>query len=228
MKYLKFFENYTNIVLYHGTEDTYENPKTDTRLNGLYCSDDIRAAKIYGDIIWKITPKTDIKIKDLSDGFDLLNYFIDKEIIDKEDIDDDLEGYILSGRLFQYDISSRTHYMDYLVSEVDSEGYDLVKVPDDLQGIGGDIAYIIINIEKFECSCNMLESVELNFLQRKEYLKWKNSRGARVKIFTDSKDGFGEIRGLFPKIDIARKDFKGLSINTGSCWIFLARSNALR
>ncbi|MCU0822613.1 MAG: hypothetical protein MUC95_09105 [Spirochaetes bacterium] len=54
-----------------------------------------------------------------------------------------------------------------------------------------------------------------NILNITEYLKWKNSKSARVKIFTDSEDGFNEIKGLFPKIDIVKKEFKGLFLNTG-------------
>ena len=74
-------------------------------------------------------------------------------------------------------------------------------------------AFSNLNIDPLQIREIMLPAP--NIFNITEYLKWKNSRGARVKIFTDSKDGFGEIRGLFPKIDIARKDFKGLSINTG-------------
>ena len=152
-KVLEIAQEYANkygfISLYHGTDDKYENLKTDQRLSGLYTSTDIKAAEIYGNYIWEIQPKENIKIKDLSDPFEMLQTL--SQIIGYDEIDEDLEGYVLSGKLFQYDISSRTHYVDYIVDDAAGEGYDLIKIPDDLHGYGDNIAYIIINIDKFNC-----------------------------------------------------------------------------
>ncbi len=57
----------------------------------------------------------------------------------------DLENYILNGQLFQYDIASRTHYMDDVVRQVEYDKYDIVMSPDDLGGKGENIAYIVVN-----------------------------------------------------------------------------------
>lgn len=150
MKYVKFYENFNSLILYHGTPEEFEHLKTDSRLSGLYASTAIEVAKTYSGrngSIYKLHPKKEIKIKDLSDGFDLLQYIIKEEIIDE--IDDDLENYILGGRLFQYDIQSRTHYVDSIVNNVRYDGFDLVKIPDDLGGYGENVAYVILNMEKF-------------------------------------------------------------------------------
>ena len=151
-KVLEIAEEYAKsknyLILYHGSEDKHENLKTNVKLSGLYTSTDIEAAKMYGDYIWKIQPKEDVKIKDLSDPFEMLMTL--SQIIGHDEIDEDLENYILSGRLFQYDISSRTHYVDYIIDDAAGEGFDLVKIADDLRGYGDNIAYVIINIEKFK------------------------------------------------------------------------------
>ena len=148
MKYLKLFENFNNLVLYHGSRIKFENLQVSAGLEGLYTSVDIKVAEDYGPFIFKITSSKNIRIKDLSYPFELLNYLVEN-IIDKENIDTDLENYILSGRLFQYEISSNTHYMDYLVKDLRNQGYDLIKVPDDLGGKGDNIAYIITKLDNF-------------------------------------------------------------------------------
>ena len=148
IKLFKIFEELQSTILYHGTnEDITENDiQPDKRLKGIYTTTARSAAKDYGDNILCFKLKNNAKILDLSDGYDLYNWMVKQSIIEDEELEDsDLENYILSGRLFQYDWQSKTHKCDFVVSHAKNEGYDVVKVPDDLRGKGDNIAWIIIN-----------------------------------------------------------------------------------
>ena len=148
IKLFKIFEELQSTILYHGTnEDITENDiQPDKRLKGIYTTTARSAAKDYGDNILCFKLKNNAKILDLSDGYDLYNWMVKQSIIEDEELEDsDLENYILSGRLFQYDWQSKTHKCDFVVSHAKNEGYDVVKVPDDLRGKVDNIAWIIIN-----------------------------------------------------------------------------------
>ena len=148
IKLFKIFEELQSTILYHGTNEdiTESDIEPDKRLKGIYTTTDRSAAKDYGDNILCFKLKNNTKILDLSDGYELYNWMVEQSIIEDEELEDsDLENYIISGRLFQYDWQSKTHKCDFVVLHAKNEGYDVVKVPDDLRGMGDNTAWIIIN-----------------------------------------------------------------------------------
>ncbi len=131
------------LILFHGSDNKFTDIEPNKRLRGLYMSTDISVAKDYGKYTYSYSVLPSAKILDLSDPQDFLAYIQKNNIID--DMDFDLENYILNGQLFQYDIASRTHYMDDVVRQVEYDKYDIVMSPDDLGGKGENIAYIVVN-----------------------------------------------------------------------------------
>jgi hypothetical protein len=152
IKKFKIFEEQSSelflVTLYHGTNEniTESEIEPDKRLKGIYTSTSRSVAKDYGNNILTFKLKNGASILDLSDGYDLYSWMVKNEIIYGDELEDtDLENYITSGRLFQYDIQSKTHKCDFIVSHAKNEGYDVVKIPDDLNGKGDNIAWVIIN-----------------------------------------------------------------------------------
>lgn len=135
--------NSNNIFLYHGTNEniTSSEIEPDKRLKGIYTSTSSDVAKDYGDNILRFQLKNNAKILNLSDGY------IKMKLLMKMN-DTDLENHhIVSGYLYNWMISSKTHKANYIVEQAKFDGYDVVKVPDALGGKGDDIAWIIINKE---------------------------------------------------------------------------------
>ncbi|MDY6933579.1 MAG: hypothetical protein SVZ03_05060 [Spirochaetota bacterium] len=54
-----------------------------------------------------------------------------------------------------------------------------------------------------------------NLLNITKFIKWKNSKGGRIKLFSDSKEKIDLMQKLFSDVSIIRKDSNGLSFNTG-------------
>lgn len=148
MRFDEYYLTEESKVLYHGTNKDYsfDELKLNNKLYGLYLTTSKEVAKSYGKYITAFELKHEAKILDLSDSYDLYNYMIKKEILDSDDQEDkDLKNYIMNGQIFQYDISSNTHYADRIVSQSENDGYDVVKIPDEL-GYGSDnIAWIVMN-----------------------------------------------------------------------------------
>jgi hypothetical protein len=134
-------------ILYHGTKDDYEpsQVQVNKRMQGLYLTTSEEAASKYGEVR-AYRPNPDVKILDLSyEGADLWEWMREHDILDEEDLEnEDLHNYVLNGQIFQYDISSNTHYADYIVRTAKSLGYDIVKISDWL-GHGDNIAWIATN-----------------------------------------------------------------------------------
>ncbi len=115
---------------------------------GIYLSESKDVARDYageGGKIYKYKVDKKAKVLNLTDGEMVLRYMLDNGIIDKEEINSDLENYILSGRLFQYDPYNRTGIVDDLLATAKSQGYDVVRLYDDLDGKSNNIATVVIN-----------------------------------------------------------------------------------
>ena len=147
-------ENEQGLVLYHGTPDNglnIEDIEPDYNLKGLYTTIDKIAAKQYtgsdGKIFsFRIRPTA--KILNLGDGNELYEWMVENGLFDDDDLSDvDLENYIKDGKIFQYDISSRTHFADDLVGTAKYMGYDIVIILDDLRGYGDNLAYVVMNMD---------------------------------------------------------------------------------
>ena len=135
-------------ILYHGSNKDYafDQLKIDNNLYGYYLTTSIDVAKDYGRYIKSFKLNEKAKILNLSDSDVLYSYMIKKEILDDDDQEnEDLKNYIMNGQIFQYDISSNTHYVDRIVRQVENDGYDVVKIPDQLGHGSDDIAWIVIN-----------------------------------------------------------------------------------
>lgn len=119
-------------VLYHGTRQEYapDDVKTDQNMQGLYMTTSQESASDYGDVR-SYRLKSDAKILDLSDGNELWEWMAEQGILDEEDIENiDLHNYVINGEVYQYDLSSRTHYADDIVKTARHLGYDVIKMPD--------------------------------------------------------------------------------------------------
>ncbi|MDY6968635.1 MAG: LysM peptidoglycan-binding domain-containing protein [Spirochaetota bacterium] len=55
----------------------------------------------------------------------------------------------------------------------------------------------------------------LNIMSITKFVKWKNSLKSGIKIFSDFKDRINYLQKLFPDSRIIRKNFNGLSLDTG-------------
>ncbi len=135
------------ITLYHGTNEDFPDSEISIgkRMYGIHLTTDPEAAKLYGKVkTYTLSP--DASTLDLSDPDQTWQFMVREGILDKEDqADVDLQRYVEEGRLFQYDISSRTHYADDVAKTVQYLGYDLVMLPDDLGGLGENIAWVVVN-----------------------------------------------------------------------------------
>ncbi len=142
------------LIVYHGTDDSYLNiddVKPDIRLKGLYTTTDKKVALDYtgpsknGKIFtFKLNLSGNILYLDYED---IYQWMVDNEILNDDDLDDiDLRDSIETGRIFQYDISSGTHYANYLISTAKSMGYDVVVMPDYLGSYVDNFAYVVINM----------------------------------------------------------------------------------
>lgn len=148
MRFDEYYLTEESKVLYHGSNIDYsfDELKIDNNLYGLYLTTSKEVAKDYGRYIKSFQLKPIVKILDLSDPDVLYSYMIKKEILDDDDQEDeDLKNYIMGGQIFQYDMSSRTHYANRIVGQAESDGYDIVKIPDKLGHGSDNIAWIIIN-----------------------------------------------------------------------------------
>jgi len=136
-------------VLYHGSSNKFKAEDIDfaqgNLREGIYLSGSKSVANDYGKNIheYKISPSA--KVLDLSDGESTLNYILKNEILEKDDIDVDLENYILNGQIFQYDPYNRIGIVDDIMVAAKSDGYDVVKFLDDLGGESDNIATIVVN-----------------------------------------------------------------------------------
>ncbi len=140
------FEQPGGITLYHGTNQEFESKDITTgrRMYGVHLTTDKDVAREYGAVkTYTLSP--DAKVLDLSDG-DLLWEFMQREgILEPEELEDiDLENYVKNGRLFQYDISSRTGLANDVARNAQSLGYDVIRMVDDLGGRGDDVAYVVV------------------------------------------------------------------------------------
>ena len=135
------------ILYYHGTKNDYSAGEVATgqRMFGIHLTTDPKVAQDYGDVrAYQIAPSA--RFLNLSDGYDLWNWMIKNEILDQDDIQNpDLESYVVGGRLFQYDISSRTYFQNDIAKTVQTQGYDVVMLPDDLGSYEDNTAYVVVN-----------------------------------------------------------------------------------
>ncbi|GEM_PF-2922042 len=135
------------IVLYHGTDADYPNPEITTgkRMFGIHLTTAEEAAREYGKVKTYVLA-SDARVLDLSDGDSLWEYMRKNEILDEEDLNNiDLQNYVTSGQIYQYDVSSRTHFADFVAKQAKNDGYDVVKMIDNLRGLGDDTAYVVVN-----------------------------------------------------------------------------------
>lgn len=133
---------------YHGTNEDYADAKISTGqgMFGIHLTTDESAAKDYGKNVKQFTLTPDAKVLDLSDGGDLWAFMQKHGVIDAEDAASvDLENYTTGGQLFQYDLSSKTHFADHVAQTAKALGYDVVKMPDDLGGKGDNVAHVVVN-----------------------------------------------------------------------------------
>ncbi len=136
-------------TFYHGTKKGFDSQ--DIKIGegnlreGIYLSNSKNASRQYGDKVheYKIDPES--KTLNLSTGEETLDFIIKKKILKKENIDIDLENYILSGKIFQYDPFNRQGLVDKILSAAKKEGYDAVDLFDDLGGGSNNVAKVIIN-----------------------------------------------------------------------------------
>lgn len=136
--------------LHHGTTRDYkpEEVQVGQNLQGLYLTTDHDAAKHYGDVrTYKLKPNA--RVLDLSDGDELWSWMRKNDILDDEDVkSEDLYNYVVNGQIYQYDISNRTHYADYIVLTAAHMGYDVVKISD--YPLGEDhVAWVATNTNVF-------------------------------------------------------------------------------
>jgi ADP-Ribosyltransferase in polyvalent proteins len=152
------------IPLYHGTKEDYPADQIDVgkRMFGIHLATDKNAAEKYGEVrTYEIAPNA--KILDLSDGEELWHYMQKSGILDKEDLKNpDLYNYVTGGQVFQYDISSRTHFADDVAKTAKSQGYDVIKMLDDLGSYedGGNIAHVVVNPEVLKPYSSFLPAQE--------------------------------------------------------------------
>jgi len=135
-------------IFYHGSQKDFKSEDIDFNKGnlreGAYLSSNLDVAKTYGKNIHEYTIDPKSKTLDLSDGESTLDFILKEDILEKADIDVDLENYILSGRIFQYDPYNRQGIVDNIMVAAKSKGYDVVKLFDDL-GVEDNIATIVVN-----------------------------------------------------------------------------------
>ena len=113
---------------------------------GLYLTQVPEVADNYGTPL-RLAVSNRAKVLDLSDGASLLQYMQDNGILDDDDMSDpDLVGYIESGRPFQADPFNRSGYMDQVMDNAETDGYQVVRLLDDLgQDEEGNIATVVLD-----------------------------------------------------------------------------------
>ena len=138
----------TVVKLYHGTTKEFPDADITTgkKMFGIHLTTDAAAAKDYGPNVKAYQLAPGARTLDLSDGGDLWQFMQQHGIVDKEQAaDPDLERYVTGGQLFQYDLSSKTHLADTVAQTAKAQGYDMVKMPDDLGGKGDNTAHVVLN-----------------------------------------------------------------------------------
>lgn len=135
------------IILYHGTNAEFADVDIETgrKMYGIHLTTDESVAQEYGKVKkYFISPDT--KVLDLSDGESTWDYLIKNNLLDEEQANNpDLENYTKQGQLFQYDITNGTNIADDIAKTAESQGYDLIKMADDLGGKGDNTAYVVVN-----------------------------------------------------------------------------------
>jgi len=164
-------------VLYHGTEETFEAGEIEegrgNLRQGIYLSGSEETAKTYGKNIHKYTLSPDAKILDLSDGESTLNFILEEGILEKDDIDVDLENYILEGRIFQVDPYNKQGIVDDIMATAKDKGFHVVKLFDDLSGESDNIATVVLDKKVLQAPAEAKGKGEGVIPEKMNYEKWR-------------------------------------------------------
>lgn len=168
-------------VLYHGTKQDYEpaDVQVDQSMQGLYMTTSKDDAGKYGDVrSYKLRP--DVNILDLSDGEELWGWMTEHEILDEEDVEnEDLHNYVINGQVYQYDLSSRTHYADEIVRTARALGYDVIKMPD--YPLGDDhTAWVVTHKDAIQSERSSQRVASLYSMDNRDGEYWIQDNGDAV------------------------------------------------
>jgi len=135
--------------LFHGTTESFKPEDLEEGRGllrkGIYLSGSKKLAEVYGKNVHKFVLSPDAKILDLSDGEKTLDFILKEGILEKDEIDIDLENYILAGRIFQSDPYNRQGVIDDIMATAKDKGFDVVKFFDDLSGESDNIATVVLD-----------------------------------------------------------------------------------
>lgn len=123
-------------------------------MRGLYLTTSYDSAKDYGPRVYSYRLKNTARILNISDPEVFVDWLFQNGVLSEADRGDaSLMESVQGGKLFQYDVSSKTHYENDVTATAKTLGYDIVIVPDSL---GNDVheAYIATGI-------NVLDPVRL-------------------------------------------------------------------